>query len=92
MNQPLQQRKLEITSNLPNFLSIEFNVILSRDGIDEHGNDLKARHYNNFEVPVKKLAKTKRKLSSLRGKVSKMSAEEIDKQLNSLRNEWQRDI
>lgn len=34
---------------------------------------------------------TKRKLSSLKGKVSKMSADEIDKQLKSLRDEWQRD-
>ena len=35
---------------------------------------------------------TKKKLSSLKGMVTKMSAEEIDKQLKSLRNEWQRDI
>ena len=35
---------------------------------------------------------TKRKLSSLKGKVTKMSVEEIDKQLKSLRDEWQRDI
>ena len=34
----------------------------------------------------------KKKLSELKGKVSKMSSAEIDKQLNSLRNEWQRDI
>ena len=34
----------------------------------------------------------KKKLSSLKGKVSKMSASEIDKQLKYLRDEWQRDI
>lgn len=32
------------------------------------------------------------RLSSLRGKVSKISAEEIDNRLKSLRDEWQRDI
>jgi len=34
----------------------------------------------------------RRKLSSLKGTVTKMSAEEIDKQLKLLRDEWQRDI
>ncbi len=33
-----------------------------------------------------------KKLSLLRGKVSKISAEEIDNRLKPLRDEWQRDI
>lgn len=32
------------------------------------------------------------KLSSLEGKVSKMSAEEIDKQIKQLRSEWERNV
>ena len=35
---------------------------------------------------------SKKKLSALKGRVTKMSAEEIDKQIKSLRDEWQRDI
>jgi len=92
MNQILLLRKLDIQSNLPNLLKVEFNIVLSRDGIDEKGNDLRAWHYNNFEVPERQVVRAKRKLSSLKGKVTKMSAEEIDKQLKSLRDEWQRDI
>ena len=42
--------------------------------------------------PYKVEVTTKRKLSSLKGKVTKMSAEEIDKRLKSLRDEWHRDI
>lgn len=34
----------------------------------------------------------RRKLSSLKGKVTKMSSEEINKQLDFIRDEWQRDI
>lgn len=35
---------------------------------------------------------SKKKLSSLKGKVSKMTSEEIDKQIKAMRDEWQRDI
>ena len=43
-------------------------------------------------VVGKETTHLKEKLSSLEGKVSKMSSEEIDKQIKSLRDEWQRDI
>ena len=33
-----------------------------------------------------------RKISSLRGKMTKQTAEEIDKQIEGLRNEWERDV
>jgi len=37
-------------------------------------------------------AKSRVKASSLRGKLSPMTNEEIDKQFKSLRNEWQKDF
>jgi hypothetical protein len=37
-------------------------------------------------------APAKKALSRLKGKVSKMSGDEIDKRLKSIRSEWQRDI
>ena len=33
-----------------------------------------------------------KKISSLRGKMTKQTAEEIDKQIEGLRNEWERDV
>ncbi|HBS85974.1 MAG: hypothetical protein A2W91_08540 [Bacteroidetes bacterium GWF2_38_335] len=36
--------------------------------------------------------KPKRKLSALRGKLSKQSSKEIDDQISDLRNEWDRNI
>jgi len=92
MNLILQQRKLNIKSNLPDFIKLEFNKILSREGTDEKGIDYRIWEYNNFEVPVLKVAIAKRKLSSLKDKFTKMSSEEIDKQLKSLRDEWERDF
>ncbi|MGZ3757175.1 MAG: hypothetical protein ACXVAY_12735 [Mucilaginibacter sp.] len=45
------------------------------------------------DLDMIKVLKKPSNLSSLRGKVqTKMSSEEIDKQLNILRNEWQRAI
>jgi len=43
-------------------------------------------------LPSKEEVISKPKLSSLKGKVTKMNIEEIDEQLKSLRDEWQRDI
>ncbi len=43
-------------------------------------------------LPSKEEVISKQKLSALKGKVTKMNIEEIDKQLKSLRDEWQRDI
>lgn len=42
--------------------------------------------------PYKVELSKRRKLSSLKGMVTKMNADEIDKRLKSLRDEWQRDI
>ena len=36
-------------------------------------------------------AKSKIKISSLRGKMTKQTTEEIDRQIEELRNEWNRD-
>lgn len=68
--------------SLRNSISLSINSP-SNNGVAE---DVRANALYKAEVP------TKRKLSSLKGKVTKMSAEEIDKQLKLLRDEWQRDI
>jgi len=45
------------------------------------------------ELNLIQILKDSPKISSLRGMIkSRMSNEEIDKQLNELREEWQRDI
>lgn len=45
------------------------------------------------ELNLIKVIKKKVKISELRGKLTtKMTNEEIDKQLNDLRNEWQRNF
>jgi len=45
------------------------------------------------DLNIIRVIKNQTKLSSLRGKIkTKMSDEAIDKQVNDLRNEWQRDI
>lgn len=64
------------------------SVPLDRTGPSFNGvaEDMRTNSLNKTEVTIK------RKLSSLRGKVTTMSVEEIDKRLKSLRNEWQRDI
>jgi hypothetical protein len=51
-----------------------------------------ARRISQAERVPKTKKTAKLKLSSLKGKVSKTSAAKIDKQIKSLRNEWQRDI
>lgn len=45
----------------------------------------KITSFISFEKPKKKIDVT-----SLKGKMSKMSAEDIDKQIDELRNEWDR--
>lgn len=57
--------------------SIYVNII-SRDVIESY--------------PQTREVHAKKKLSSLKGKVAKTSIEEIDKQIKSIRGEWQRDI
>lgn len=47
----------------------------------------KITSFISIEKPKKKFDVT-----SLKGKMSKMSAEEIDKQIDELRNEWERDF
>ena len=45
------------------------------------------------DLNIIRVIKNQTKLSSLRSKIkTKMSNEAIDKQINNLRNEWQRDI
>lgn len=45
---------------------------------------------NGLKIRVRQ--KPKKKLSALRGKLSKQSKKEVDEQISKLRNEWERPI